>query len=161
MIFAALALVLPHFSYADEMSSEQLNEYLANMRTRKEDFKHDQIYMMEREHLSKEEQSDLKKLLRVRESEAAQFEKERQSFLKTQAKIADLDAVKREVIEDKFQEHMEEEQNKREKKYIQQMNSRDHLISQAHLEIAGKLEYDIHIPNKKDHAKPRTKRQIK
>ena len=141
---------------ADEMSGDNLQEELSNLRQRKIDFKKDREALSEYDGLSSEKRSDLKGLLKHREIEEIKEEKHRQAYVRSQPKEDDTDAVKRESIEQKLQDRADEAQVAREKKYALIMTRRDQIISQAHLELDENREYDLHVPKKEDHAKART-----
>ncbi len=154
-----LSLLIGFWSFglrAEDVTGDNLQVELVELRQRKIDFKKDQTRLSEREILSSDERADLRKMLKAREAEAALEERHRQNYVRTLPKYDDNDAVKREAIEQKLQDRDEEAQIVREKKYARAMNARERIISQAHLEIDESKEYDLHIPKKEDHAKART-----
>ena len=139
----------------------QISVELVKLKQRSIDFKKDQVLLSERDHFSSEEKSDLKSILKQRETEAADFEKQRLNYVRTQDKVVILDAVKREAIEDKFQEEKNLAQVKREKRFAQARARRERIISHANLNIDENKEYDLRIPLKRSRSKLKGMRKSK
>ena len=139
----------------------QISVELVRLKQRSIDFKKDQVLLSERDHLSSEEKSDLKSILKQRESEAADFEKQRLNYVRTQDQIGMMDAVKRESIEDKLQEEKDLAQLKREKRFAQVRARRERIVAQANLKIDENKEYDLHIPLKRSRSKLKGMRKSK
>ncbi len=138
------------------LKADGLREELANLRQRKIDFKKDRVYLSEDEPLNRDEKVDLKKILKKRERDQVFKDKVRAQYVRTSTKEDGLDAIQREAIEQKMQDRAEEKQDERERKFARIENRREQIVEQAHLEINGSEEYDIHIPKKENHAKART-----
>lgn len=108
--------------------------------------------------MTRDQKSDLKELLKERSEEEKRENLARKSYVKELAREKEMDATQRESIEQKMQDRDDQEQALAEQRYQRAQNYRSREIARAHLEINENEEYDLHLPEKKDHNKLKSSR---
>lgn len=156
ILFMLLCVLVAASTQAADLAQE-----LASLKQRKKDFEKDRVYMSEDPPLTRNEKVDLHKLLKERDKDLLNEKKIQDRYAQNREKHEGPDAFQREVIEQKIQDRDDERQVEKEKKFARIEERREQIVQQAHLEINGSQEYDIHIPKKENRAKARKPRSKK